>query len=129
MKMAAKADVIVENYRPVVKFNLGIDYESVKKINPRIVYASISGFGQTGPYADRPGLDQIAQGMGGHMAVTGAKGGGPVRSGAAISDMTAGMLTAGGIMAALLERESSGHQIGTGAAVAESADEREEQIG
>lgn len=108
MKMAAKADVIVENYRPVVKFNLGIDYESVKKINPRIVYASISGFGQTGPYADRPGLDQIAQGMGGHMSVTGPKGGGPVRSGAAISDMTAGMLTAGGIMAALLERESSG---------------------
>lgn len=108
MKMAAKADVIVENYRPVVKFNLGIDYEAVKKINPRIVYASISGFGQTGPYADRPGLDQIAQGMGGHMSVTGPKGGGPVRSGAAISDMTAGMLTAGGIMAALLERESSG---------------------
>ncbi len=108
MKMAAKADVIVENYRPVVKFNLGIDYETVKKINPRIVYASISGFGQTGPYADRPGLDQIAQGMGGHMSVTGPKGGGPVRSGAAISDMTAGMLTAGGIMAALLERESSG---------------------
>ena len=108
MKMAAKADVIVENYRPVVKFNLGIDYESVRKINPRIVYASISGFGQTGPYKDRPGLDQIAQGMGGHMSVTGPKGGGPVRSGAAISDMTAGMLTAGGIMAALLERESSG---------------------
>ncbi len=108
MRMAAKADVIVENYRPVVKFNLGIDYEAVKKINPRIVYASISGFGQTGPYADRPGLDQIAQGMGGHMSVTGPKGGGPVRSGAAISDMTAGMLTAGGIMAALLERESSG---------------------
>jgi formyl-CoA transferase len=108
MKLAAKADVIVENYRPVVKFNLGIDYESVKKINPRIVYASISGFGQTGPYKDRPGLDQIAQGMGGHMSVTGPRGGGPVRSGAAISDMTAGMLTAGGIMAALLERESSG---------------------
>jgi formyl-CoA transferase len=108
MKLAAKADVVVENYRPVVKFNLGIDYESVRKINPRIVYASISGFGQTGPYKDRPGLDQIAQGMGGHMSVTGPKGGGPVRSGAAISDMTAGMLTAGGIMAALLERESSG---------------------
>jgi crotonobetainyl-CoA:carnitine CoA-transferase CaiB-like acyl-CoA transferase len=108
MKLAAKADVIVENYRPVVKFNLGIDYESVRKINPRIVYASISGFGQTGPYKDRPGLDQIAQGMGGHMSVTGPRGGGPVRSGAAISDMTAGMLTAGGIMAALLERESSG---------------------
>jgi crotonobetainyl-CoA:carnitine CoA-transferase CaiB-like acyl-CoA transferase len=108
MKMAAKADVIVENYRPGVKHKLGIDYEAVRKVNPRIVYASISGFGQTGPYAERPGLDQVAQGMGGHMAVTGHKGGGPVRSGAAISDMTAGMLTAGGIMAALLERESSG---------------------
>ena len=108
MKMAAKADVIVENYRPAVKHKLGIDYESVRKINPRIVYASISGFGQTGPYADLPGLDQIAQGMGGHMAVTGPRGGGPVRSGAAISDMTAGMLTAGGILTALLERESSG---------------------
>jgi formyl-CoA transferase len=108
LKMAAKADVIIENYRPVVKHKLGIDYDSVRKINPRIVYASISGFGQTGPYADRPGLDQIAQGMGGHMMVTGHRGGGPVRSGAAISDMTAGMLTAGGILAALLERESSG---------------------
>jgi crotonobetainyl-CoA:carnitine CoA-transferase CaiB-like acyl-CoA transferase len=108
MKMAAKADVIVENYRPGVKHKLGIDYDAVRKVNPRIVYASISGFGQTGPYAERPGLDQVAQGMGGHMAVTGHKGGGPVRSGAAISDMTAGMLTAGGIMAALLERESSG---------------------
>ncbi|NQV55027.1 MAG: CoA transferase [Rhodospirillales bacterium] len=108
MELAKKADVVVENYRPPVKFNLGIDYESVKKINPRIVYASISGFGQDGPYANRAGLDQIAQGMGGHMSVTGAPGEGPMRSGAAISDMTAGLLTAGGIFSALLEREKTG---------------------
>ncbi|MEE2761065.1 MAG: CoA transferase [Pseudomonadota bacterium] len=108
LKLVKKADVVVENYRPPVKFNLGIDYESLKKLNPRIVYASISGFGQDGPYANRPGLDQVAQGMGGHMSVTGEPGGGPVRSGAAISDMTAGLLTAGGIFAALLERENSG---------------------
>ncbi|MBT3552628.1 MAG: CoA transferase [Rhodospirillaceae bacterium] len=108
LELVKKADVVVENYRPPVKFNLGIDYETLKKINPRIVYASISGFGQDGPYANRPGLDQVAQGMGGHMSVTGEPGGGPVRSGAAISDMTAGLLAAGGIFAALLEREKSG---------------------
>ena len=108
MKLAESADVIVENYRPDVKFRLGIDYESVRAINPRIVYASISGFGQDGPYRDRPGLDQIAQGMGGHMMVTGEAGQGPMRSGAAISDMTAGLLAANGIMMALLERERSG---------------------
>ncbi|MFP6734153.1 MAG: CaiB/BaiF CoA-transferase family protein [Rhodospirillales bacterium] len=108
LELVKKADVVVEIYRPQVKFNLGIDYESLKTINPRLVYASISGFGQDGPYANRPGLDQVAQGMGGHMSVTGEPGGGPVRSGAAISDMTAGLLTAGGIFAALLEREKSG---------------------
>ncbi len=107
-KLAEKADVIVENYRPEVKFRLGVDYEEVKKINKRIVYASISGFGQDGPYAYRAGLDQIAQGMGGHMSVTGQPGTGPWRSGAAISDMMAGVLTATGILGALLEREKSG---------------------
>jgi len=107
MKLAADADVIVENYRPDVKNRLKIAYEDVRAVNKGIVYASISGFGQTGPYANRPGLDQIAQGMGGHMSVTGKPGEGPVRSGAAISDMTAGFLTAGGIMAALLERQKS----------------------
>ncbi len=108
MKLAESADVIIENYRPGVKFRLGIDYQSVRAINQRIVYASISGFGKDGPYRDRPGLDQIAQGMGGHMMVTGEPGHGPMRSGAAISDMTAGLLAANGIVMALLERERSG---------------------
>lgn len=107
-KMVAETDIIIENYRPDVKFRLGIDYESMKKVNPRLVYASISGFGQDGPYAKRPGLDPIVQGMGGHMMVTGEPGRGPMRSGAAISDMTAGILTANGICVALLEREKSG---------------------
>ena len=107
-KLAAEADVIIENYRPGVKFRLGIDYETIAKFNPRIVYGSISGFGQDGPYANRPGLDQIAQGLGGHMSVTGAPGEGPMRSGAAISDMTAGLLCANGILIALLGRERSG---------------------
>ncbi len=107
-KLAQEADVIVENYRPDVKHRLGIDYESIKAINPRIVYGSISGFGQDGPYANRPGVDPIVQGMGGHMMVTGEPGRGPMRSGAAISDVTAGLLCANGIMTALLEREVSG---------------------
>ena len=107
-RLAEKADVVIENYRPDVKHRLGIDYDSVRAINPRIVYASISGFGQDGPYRNRPGLDQIAQGMGGHMSVTGEPGRGPMRSGAAISDVTAGLLAANGIAIALLERERSG---------------------
>ncbi len=106
--LAREADVIVENYRPDVKHRLGIDYESIKAINPRIVYGSISGFGQDGPYANRPGVDPIVQGMGGHMMVTGEPGRGPMRFGAAISDVTAGLLCANGIMTALLEREASG---------------------
>ena len=108
MQLAREADVIVENYRPDVKHRLGIDYESVKAINPRIVYGSISGFGQDGPYANRAGVDPIVQGMGGHMMVTGEPGRGPMRSGAAISDVGAGLLCANGIMTALLERETSG---------------------
>lgn len=107
-KLAQEADVIIENYRPDVKHRLGIDYESIKAINPRIVYGSISGFGQDGPYANRPGVDPIVQGMGGHMMVTGEPGRGPMRSGAAISDVTGGLLCANGIMTALLEREVSG---------------------
>ena len=102
------ADVLVENYRPDVKFRLGIDYESLKPINPRLVYASISGFGQSGPYRDRPGVDQIAQGMGGLMSVTGLPGQGPVRVGIPIADLTAGIFAAMGILIALLEREESG---------------------
>jgi formyl-CoA transferase len=107
-RMATDADVIVENYRPDVKTRLGIDYETMKDINPRLVYASISGFGQDGPYSKRPGLDPIVQGMGGHMMVTGEPGRGPMRSGAAISDVTAGLLCANGVLTALLEREVSG---------------------
>jgi crotonobetainyl-CoA:carnitine CoA-transferase CaiB-like acyl-CoA transferase len=108
VRLVKTADVLVENYRPDVKFRLGIDYESLKKINQRIILASISGFGQDGPYRDRPGFDQIAQGMSGLMSVTGLPGQGPVRTGAAIADMAAGLFAALGVMTALLERESSG---------------------
>jgi len=108
LKLAAKADVVAENYRPDVKFRLGIDYESLKKVNPRIVLASISGFGQDGPYEKRPGFDQIAQGMGGFMSITGKPGEGPMRAGAAIADVSAGLFAALGVMTALLEREASG---------------------
>jgi len=107
-RLVKTADVVVENYRPDVKFRLGIDYESLAKINPRIILASISGFGQDGPYRDRPGFDQIAQGMSGLMSITGLPGQGPVRVGAAIADVSAGLFAALGIMTALLERERSG---------------------
>jgi crotonobetainyl-CoA:carnitine CoA-transferase CaiB-like acyl-CoA transferase len=107
-RLAKKTDVVVENFRPDVKSKLGIDYESVKKINPRIVYGSISGFGQDGPYHKRPGFDQIAQGMGGLMSITGAPGGGPMRVGIPVADLTAGLFCAMGILTALLEREVSG---------------------
>lgn len=107
-KLAAKADVIVENFRPGVKKRLGIDYESLKEINKKIVYASISGFGQDGPYVDRPGFDQIAQGMGGLMSITGLPDQGPVRVGIPIADLCAGLFCAQGIMIALLERSTSG---------------------
>jgi crotonobetainyl-CoA:carnitine CoA-transferase CaiB-like acyl-CoA transferase len=107
-RLAAKADVVVENYRPDVKTRLGIDYASLSKINPRIIYASISGFGQDGPYADRPGFDQIAQGMGGLMSITGEPGRGPMRVGIPVADLTAGLFCAQGILVALLEREQSG---------------------
>src|SRR5947199_5009046 len=107
-RLAAKADVVVENYRPDVKKRLGIDYEALSAVNPRLVYASISGFGQDGPYASRPGFDQIAQGMGGLMSVTGIPGQGPVRVGIPIADLCAGLFAAQGILVALLEREASG---------------------
>ena len=108
MRLAKDVDVIVENYRPGVKHRLGIDYEAVREVNPRIVYGSISGFGQEGPYRDRPGVDQIAQGLGGLMSITGLPGQGPVRVGIPIADLTAGMLLAQGILLALFERERSG---------------------
>ncbi len=107
-RLVRDADVLVENYRPDVKFRLGIDYSSLKQINPRLVYASISGFGQDGPYRDRPGFDQIAQGMGGLMSITGLPGQGPVRVGIPVADLTAGIFCAMGVLIALLEREQSG---------------------
>jgi formyl-CoA transferase len=107
-KLVAKADVVVENYRPDVKGRLGIDYDALAKVNPRIILGSISGFGQDGPYLDRPGFDQIAQGMGGLMSITGEPGRGPMRVGIPIADLCAGLLCAHGIMVALLEREVSG---------------------
>ena len=106
--LVAKADVVVENYRPDVKTRLGIDYESLRAINKRIVLASISGFGQHGPYARRPGFDQIAQGMGGLMSVTGLPGQGPVRAGIPVADLSTGLYAAIGILIALLERDVSG---------------------
>ena len=108
LEMAKGADVVVENYRAGVKHRLGIDYEAVSAVNPRIVYGSISGFGQSGPYRDRPGVDQIAQGMGGLMSITGLPGQGPVRVGIPIADLTAGLHLAQGILLALYERERSG---------------------
>jgi len=102
------ADVVLENYRSDVKQRLGIDYEAVRKVNPRIVYGSIAGFGQDGPYATRPGVDQIAQGMGGLMSVTGLPGQGPVRVGIPIADLTAGHFLAQGVLIALLDREQTG---------------------
>ena len=107
-RLAKDADVVVENYRPDVKHRLGIDYESLRQINPRIVYGSISGFGQEGPYRNRPGVDQIAQGLGGLMSITGLPGQGPVRVGIPIADLCSGIFLAQGILVALLEREHTG---------------------
>jgi crotonobetainyl-CoA:carnitine CoA-transferase CaiB-like acyl-CoA transferase len=107
-RLIGTADVVVENFRPDVKFRLGIDYETLAAEHPRLVYASISGFGQTGPLSQRPGFDQIAQGMGGLMSVTGLPGQGPVRVGIPIADLCAGIFAAQGILVALLEREASG---------------------
>jgi formyl-CoA transferase len=107
LRMVKKADVVVENFRPDVKRRLKIDYKDLAKVNPRIVYGSISGFGQTGPYAGRPGFDQIAQGMGGLMSITGLPGQGPVRVGIPVADLTAGLFCSIGILVALHERETS----------------------
>jgi formyl-CoA transferase len=107
-RLVERADVVVENFRPDVKDRLGINYEALEAVNPRIILASISGFGQDGPYADRPGFDQIAQGMGGLMSITGLPGQGPVRVGIPIADLCAGIFASQGIMVALLERQQSG---------------------
>lgn len=107
-RLAAQADVVAENFRPDVKFRLGIDYESLRAVNPGIVYASISGFGQDGPYAKRPGFDHIVQGMGGMMSINGHPDHGPMRAGIAVADMAAGLYCALAVMTALLERQTSG---------------------
>src|SRR5919201_1478329 len=107
-RLVKDADVVVENYRPGVKKRLGIDYEKLREINPRLIYGSISGFGQEGPYRDRPGVDQIAQGLGGLMSVTGIPGQGPVRVGIPIADLCSGIFLAQGILVALIERETTG---------------------
>ncbi len=108
MRLARTADVVVENMRPQVKHRLRVAYDDVRAINPRIVYASISGFGQDGPYGQRAGVDQIAQGMGGLMSITGEPGRGPMRVGIPIDDLTAGNLLALGVMMALFDRERTG---------------------
>ena len=108
LHLAESADVVVENYRPDVKHRLGIDYETVRTRNPRIVYASISGFGQDGPYGKLPGFDQVAQGMGGLMSITGAPGHGPMRAGIPVADLAAGLYTAIGILTAIVARERTG---------------------
>jgi crotonobetainyl-CoA:carnitine CoA-transferase CaiB-like acyl-CoA transferase len=107
-RLVEGADVVVENFRPDVKFRLGVDYDTLAAINPRVILCSISGFGQDGPYRDRPGFDQIAQGMSGLMSVTGQPDGAPTRAGAAVVDVAAGLFAALGIMTALLERSQSG---------------------
>ena len=107
-RLAVDADVVVENFRSDVKFRLGVDYDTLCAINPKLIYASISGFGQDGPYRSRPGVDQIVQGMSGLMSVTGEPGTGPMRVGVAISDTSAGMFLGQGILLALLHRERSG---------------------
>jgi len=107
-ELARDADVLVENFRPDVKTRLGIDYPVLRAINPRLIYASISGFGEDGPYRERAGFDQIAQGMGGLMSITGLPGQGPVRAGIPVADLCAGILCAQGILLALIERQHSG---------------------
>ena len=108
MRLVERADVIVENFRADVKHRLRIDYAAVREVNPAIIYASISGFGQEGPYSERPGVDQIVQGMSGLMSVTGTEESGPLRVGIAISDTAAGMFLGQGILLALLHRERTG---------------------
>jgi crotonobetainyl-CoA:carnitine CoA-transferase CaiB-like acyl-CoA transferase len=107
-RLVANADILVENYRPAVKARLGIDYDTLAAVNPRLIYASISGFGETGPYRDHAGFDQVAQGMGGLMWTTGLPGQGPLRAGTPIADLSAGLHAALGILVALRERARSG---------------------
>jgi crotonobetainyl-CoA:carnitine CoA-transferase CaiB-like acyl-CoA transferase len=108
MALVRTADVLVESFRPGVTKRLGVDYDAVAAINPRLVYASISGFGQTGPYANRPGFDLIAQGMSGIMSVTGEPDATPMKCGVPIADLSAGLIATNGILAALIARATTG---------------------
>lgn len=108
MRLAESADIVVENFKVEVKHRLGVDYDSLREVNPRLIYASISGFGQDGPYGERAGVDQVVQGMSGLMSITGFADGPPTRAGVAISDTTAGMFLGQGILLALLHRERTG---------------------
>ena len=108
LDMVKQADVVVENFRPSVKTRLGLDYEALRAVNPRIILASISGFGQDGPYENKAGFDQIAQGMGGLMGTTGFEDGPPTRAGTAVADLSAGLYAATGILVAITERTQSG---------------------
>jgi formyl-CoA transferase len=107
-RLVKTADVLIENYRPGVAARLGVDYETLSELNPRLIYASISGFGQTGPYAMRPGFDLIAQGLAGVMSVTGEPGGEPVKCGIPISDLSSGLFCAVAILSAYVARERTG---------------------
>jgi formyl-CoA transferase len=107
-RLVESADVVVENFRPGVTKRLGVDYDTLAAINPRLIYASVSGFGQTGPYADRPGYDLIAQAMSGVMSITGTPGGTPVKCGLPVGDLGAGMFCALGIVAAVHARTTTG---------------------
>jgi formyl-CoA transferase len=108
MALARTADVLVESFRPGVMKRLGVDYETMAEVNPRLIYTSISGFGQTGPYAERPGFDLIAQGMSGIMSVTGEPGGAPVKCGVPIADLSVGLIATNGVLAALIARDKTG---------------------
>ena len=107
-KLLLTADVVVENFRPEIKYKLGLDYNTLSTLNPAIILTSISGFGQEGPYKDRPGFDQVAQGMSGLMSITGEPGAGPMRVGIPLADLSAGLFAAQGILLALYERQTSG---------------------
>ncbi|HLS20017.1 MAG TPA: CoA transferase, partial [Paracoccaceae bacterium] len=107
LDLAKTADVIIENYRPGVVKKLGIDYESVRAVNPGIIYASISGFGQTGPWADRPGFDLMAQGAGGVMSITGEPGGPPMKSGVPVADIGCALFVVSGILSAYIGRQTT----------------------
>jgi crotonobetainyl-CoA:carnitine CoA-transferase CaiB-like acyl-CoA transferase len=108
LELVERADVVIENFAPGVTERLGLDWESLRQVNPRLVYGSISGFGQVGPWSRRPGYDQVAQGMAGLMSVTGLPGQGPVRAGHAVADSSSGIYLAFAILTAIIRRDRTG---------------------